>query len=135
ENLSSIRKKLRQNSVKMDHSFAFAKEDGTLIAREDEENITLEEVADTKNKVLHLRKDFKPNWESLNERLKLDFGRLDEFKIAERRAYVLKDCEMNEFVEHKEDSIEIGSNESETRTKNLFLAADANLQDFTKFGI
>lgn len=139
-NLTKIRKILKEKTI-MDDTLLFARNENNMLVEisiSDEGNITLGEIMS--EKFLYLTKSLEPDWRSLNEKHKLDYGRivaLDEFKIAKKRAFELKSCEMEKFGAngYRVGNIKCNSSEDKMMKTNLFLTADADVQDFVKLGI
>src|ERR1051325_8352458 len=142
DKLSKIRKILKRKGIDEMDSLLFAKKVSngiSEITREEEEERILKNIINEEDKILYLKFDPKPNWRSLNDKHKLDFGRTmvrDEFKKANMRAFIMKDCELTEIVNrHEEDKKEVNSNEDNTTGNILLLAADSDLINFAKLGI
>ncbi len=146
-NLLNIRKVLERNSrVKMNNTLLFMNKDMSEIAREDEKDFILNDVIKINhedsevNHVLYLKKNPTPDWESLNELRRLDYGctlTIDEkgSKRAQKRAVEMKGCKMMGIGAEgcRDGKIEYHSEEDWIRKNNLFFTADANLEDFFKF--
>ncbi|RGB41330.1 hypothetical protein C1646_663148 [Rhizophagus diaphanus] len=140
KNLSEIRNILKEKTV-MDDTLLFAKKKNNMlveIPRDDENDYTLNGIIS--DETLYLTKGLEPDWEFLNEKHKLDFGRivaLDKFEIAKQRAFKLKSCEMEKFGAngYLVGNFKYSSSEDKMMKTNLFLTADADVQDFVKLGI
>ncbi len=142
DNLSNVRKVLEGNSnVKMNDSLLFAikTNDFAKIAKEDEENMILNDIIKEDN-VLYLRKNSKYNWKILNNLNKLDYGRtitFDGIKKANKRAFEMKECKMTEIGAEgcRKGKIEFNSEEDWMMKTNLFFTSDVNVENFVKLGI
>ncbi|CAB4385686.1 unnamed protein product [Rhizophagus irregularis] len=140
DNLSNIRKILKEKTV-MDDTILFARNENNMlveISKGDEENIILNDIIS--DEFLYLTKSLEPDWRFLNEKHKLDFGRivaLDEFKIAKQRAFELRSCEMGKFGAngYRVGNIKYSSSEDKMMKTNLFLTAETDVHDFVKLGI
>jgi hypothetical protein len=140
--LSKIREKLEQNSiVKMNDTFSFAKKINNIggnslaeIAREEEEETTLESIIDKEGETLYLK--LKPDWKYFIDKLKLEYGRNATLEKANKRAFTIVDCEINEIVNGYENStIQIDSKEIKIIKNDLLLIADIDIPNFAKFGV
>ncbi|CAB4474378.1 unnamed protein product [Rhizophagus irregularis] len=80
------------------------------------------------------------DWNFLNEENKLDYGctmTYDEIKKADKRAFVMKNCEFKEIgaVGCEKGVVEFKSTEERMKITNLFFAADINVDNFAKLGM
>jgi hypothetical protein len=145
DSLSNNRKILK-SSIGMDDTLSFARKiiqpNNKIIfaeiLRENEEEIILDEIIS--GEFLYLKNNLEPDWKYLNEKHKLDFGRivtLNEFEVAKQRAFKMKDCDVKKLdvSGYRSGSIEYNSSEDRMIKTNLFLTADADVQDFVKLGI
>ncbi|CAB4446575.1 unnamed protein product [Rhizophagus irregularis] len=141
-NLSEIRKILEQNSkVKMYDTLSFANKinnnNGSSlaeIAREDEKKIILESIIDKKNKILYLKSE--SDWRFFKNKLKLEYGRNVTLGKANKRAFTIVDCEMNEIVDGYENStIQVDLEKDKSMKNDFLLTADINMSNFTKSGV
>ncbi|GES95389.1 hypothetical protein GLOIN_2v1813311 [Rhizophagus clarus] len=143
DKLSTVRQKLAQHSkVKMNDMLSFANKNSNdisgsslaEIAREDEENITLENILDNESKTIYLISE--PDWRFFKDKLKLEYGRNVTLEKANKRAFTMVDCEMNEVVDGYENSTSQIDLEEDKITKNDFLLiADIDIPNFAKFGV
>ncbi|RGB33723.1 hypothetical protein C1646_743182 [Rhizophagus diaphanus] len=142
--LFDIRKELKKSINDM-NILLFARkldDDFAEIDREDEDDMRLNEIIfeDSENKFLYLLKNSSPSWNYLNEKRKLDHGRIMSFdgnKEANNRAFKLKDCEFNLIGSegYKCDQLEFNSEDDWMKKKNLFFGIDINVQNFIGFGL
>ncbi|CAB4436187.1 unnamed protein product [Rhizophagus irregularis] len=134
KNLSYNRKKLDMNLLlfakKLDDKYA-------EIDRKEEEEIRLNEIIfdNSGNKFLYLLKNSSPCWNYLNDKCRLDHGRIMSFdgnKISSYRAFKLKNCEfkLTGSEKYKKGRLEFKSEEDWIKKKNLFFNVDINVQDF-----
>ncbi|PKY60872.1 hypothetical protein RhiirA4_520211 [Rhizophagus irregularis] len=144
DKLSNIRRKLVQNSeVKMNHTFSFAnkinnKGESSLavIAREDEENIILEKIMDKNSMFLYLKSEPKPDWKFLKDKLKLEYGCTETLEKANKRAFTIVSCEMNEIIDgYENNTIQIDLEENKIIKHDFLLIADIDIPNFTKLGV
>uniref|UniRef100_U9T872 MACPF domain-containing protein n=1 Tax=Rhizophagus irregularis (strain DAOM 181602 / DAOM 197198 / MUCL 43194) TaxID=747089 RepID=U9T872_RHIID len=145
DNLSKIRDKLEKNSeIKMNDTFSFAKiinnnssTSGSLlavIAREDEETITLENIINKESNILYLKSE--PDWRFFKDKLKLEYGRSVTLEKANNRAFKIVDCEMNKIDDGYENSkIQIDSEENKHIKNDRLLIADIDIPNFAKLGV
>jgi hypothetical protein len=142
DKLSNIREKLAQISkVKMNDTLSFANKinDNTgsslaEIAREDEGNIILENIIDEKDKILYLKSE--PDWRFFKDKLKLEYGRSVSLEKANKKAFTIVDCEMNEIVDGYENStIQIDLEEDNIIKNDFLLIADIDIPNFVKLGV
>jgi hypothetical protein len=139
--LSIIREKLEKNSiVKMNDTFSFAKFNSigksklAEIAREDEEKMILKNIIDKKSKTLYLK--LKPGWRYFKDKLNLEYGHNVTLEKANKRAFTILDCEMNEIIDgYENNTIHIGSKEAKIIKNDLLLIADIDIQNFAKLGV
>ncbi len=141
DKLSKTRERLEQNSeVKMNDTLKFANKlsqinntGGSLaeIAKEDEENIILENIIEKKNNILYLIS--KPDWTFLKNRLKLEHGRTKTLE-AKKRVIIMEDCEITEIIDGcKNSTTEIDSEADQIMKNDLLLTAGTDvLQNFVK---
>jgi hypothetical protein len=154
-NLLEIRQILKQNSeIEMNDTLSFAKKisrvnsDGTNeympseIASEDESEKILDDIVEKidGNVILYLEKNSKPNWKFLNDKCKLEHGRtitIDGIKKAEKKAFIMTNCEMTEIGAEgcRKEIIEFNSNEDRIMKTELSFSGNVNVQDFVKFGV
>lgn len=140
KNLSEIRNTLKEKTV-MDDTLLFAKNKNNMlveIPRDDENDYTLNGIIS--DETLYLTKSLEPDWRTLNKNHKLDYGRivtLDKFEIADQRAFKLEACEMEKFGAngYRVENFKYSSSDDKMMKTNLFLTADADVQDFVKLGI
>jgi hypothetical protein len=144
--LSKIRKKLEQNSkIKMNDTLSFANKINNNnftggsslaeIAREDEEKIILEKIIDKECKTLYLKSE--PDWRFFRDKLKLEYGCTETFEKANKRAFTIVDCEMNQIVDGYENTntIQIDLKEDKNIKNDLLLTADIDISNFIKLGV
>ncbi|CAB4483691.1 unnamed protein product [Rhizophagus irregularis] len=147
-NLSDIRKKLKNSKTINDiDTLLFSKKEGDEFVEITEEDFPLEEIIEVINKTnsksyyLYLMKSLNPRWKILNEKFKLDYGRTmssDGIKIAKKRAFILKDCELIEFGAngYKKGRLGFESKEDWMKKSNLFVNVDGiNVHNFVEFGL
>ncbi|GBB90321.1 hypothetical protein RclHR1_17230002 [Rhizophagus clarus] len=140
-NLSKIREILKEK-MEMDDTLLFTQNKNNILAeisRKDEEILNLGDIISDDN-VLYLKKNLEPDWKYLNEKYELDHGRivtLDKFEVAKQKAFVMKDCVMRKFGANGYNigRIEYKSSEERMIKTNLFLTAEADVQEFVKLGI
>ncbi|RGB30702.1 hypothetical protein C1646_765019 [Rhizophagus diaphanus] len=109
----------------MNYTFSFAnkinnkgKSSLAVIAREDEENIILEKIMDKKNK------------------LKLEYGFTETLEKANKRAFTIVSCEMNEIIDgYENNTIQIDLEENKIIKHDFLLIADVDIPNFTKLGV
>src|SRR6266542_619982 len=66
-----------------------------------------------------------PDWKFLKDKLKLEYGRNANLEQANKRAFTIMDCKMNEIVNGYENStIQIHSEKEIIMKNDLLLAAD-----------
>lgn len=139
DNLSKARETLEKNTViKMNDSLSFARRNNDHdsideIAKEDEKGKILNDIIDDKRKILYLRKNSTPDWKFLNELRKLDYGRtitFDGIKIANKRAFEMKECEMSEIGAEgcRKGKIVFNSNEDWMMKTNLIFTSNNNVE-------
>ncbi|GBB98425.1 hypothetical protein RclHR1_03220018 [Rhizophagus clarus] len=146
--LLKVRERLEQNSkVRMNDTLSFANKinnnssiNGSLlavIASEDEEKVTLKKIIDKKNKFVYLKSESEPDWKFLKDKFKLEYGRSETLEKANKRAFTIVDCEMNEIVDGYENisTIKINSEEAKTIKNDFLLTADIDMSNFAKFGM
>ncbi|GBC04274.1 hypothetical protein RclHR1_00560001 [Rhizophagus clarus] len=80
------------------------------------------------------------DWKFLNEENKLDYGcsmTFDEIKKANKRAFIMKNCELKEIgaVGCEKGVVEFESMEERMKITNLFFTADINVDNFAKLGM
>jgi hypothetical protein len=142
-NLSKTRKRLEQNSkVKMYNTFSFANKisnnnNGSSlaeIAREDEEKFILENIIDTKNKILYLKSEH--DWRFFKDKLKLEYGRNVSLEKANKKAFTIVNCEMDEIVDgYENNTIQIDLEENKIIKNDFLLIADIDIPNFAKLGV
>ncbi|GBB92854.1 hypothetical protein RclHR1_20680002 [Rhizophagus clarus] len=143
DNLSKIRKRLEQNSkVKMNNTLTFAYKisqtnntEGSLaeIAREDEENIILEEIVEKKNNILYLNSE--PDWRFLKDKHKLEYGRTLNSE-TKKRVVIIEECEMTEIIDGCKNSFtEIDSEADQIIRNDFILNADTDVHNFAKLKV
>src|SRR5436305_1387006 len=90
-------KKIKNNSSTRGNSLA-------VIAREDEEKEILENIIDKKSKFLYLKSESEPDWKFFKDKLKLEYGCNNvTLEKANKRAFTIVDCEMNEILDGYEN--------------------------------
>ncbi|CAB4426316.1 unnamed protein product [Rhizophagus irregularis] len=139
--LSDIRKELENGNI-INDMLLFSKEvknEFGEIKREDEENFYLKDiikVEDDDQNILYLKRLY---WKYLSNQCKLDYGRImsfDGIKIAEKQAYTMNECELNEINSHKGGRLEFESKEDWMKKTNLFVNVDGiNITNFAKLGL
>ncbi|GBC10315.1 hypothetical protein RclHR1_09510006 [Rhizophagus clarus] len=143
-NLSDTRKELKKSINEMNILLFTRKidDDDFEIDREDEDDILLNEIIfdNSGNKFLYLLKNSSPSWNYLNEKRKLDHGRIMSFdgnKEANNRAFKLKDCEFNLIGSegYRKGQLEFKSEEDWMMKTNLFFGIDINVHNFIGFGL
>ncbi|PKY51613.1 hypothetical protein RhiirA4_468755 [Rhizophagus irregularis] len=143
DKLSKTRKRLEQNSkVKMNNALTFAYKisqtnniENSLaeIAREDEENIILEEIVGKKNSILYLSSE--PDWRFFRDKLKLEYGRNVNLE-AKKRVIIIEDCEMAEIIDGCENSsTEIDLKADQIKKNDFISNAGANVPNFAKLRV
>ncbi|CAB4426482.1 unnamed protein product [Rhizophagus irregularis] len=138
DNLSDIR---NNNNINNTLLFATKLSDGyAKIEYEDEKGYCLNEIIAVKNNrnILYLMKI--PCWDIFNDNCKLDYGCTMSFngiKKANKRAFKMKDCELNEIKTkgYKKDKLEFESKEDWMKKTNLFFSGDLNVQNFAELGL
>ncbi|CAI2172233.1 19207_t:CDS:2, partial [Funneliformis geosporum] len=133
------------NKFIKNHPFSFSRKlDATKLVEinnEEEDNVRLSEIIevinDSDNQViyLYLIKCSTYDWKILNDLCNLDFGRTTTLygnKIADERAFIMKDCEMIKIgavgCDHR--TIVIQSVEERVMIENLFFSSDNYVHDF-----
>ncbi|CAB4376468.1 unnamed protein product [Rhizophagus irregularis] len=136
DRLSKIRKEL-ENSV-IDDMLLFSKkvnDEFGVLKYEEEENFYLKDVIDDQN-ILYLKRVY---WKFLSNQHKLDYGRImsfDGIKIANKQAYLINECELDEIESYKKGQLEFESKEDWIKKTNLFVDVDGiNITDFAKLGL
>ncbi|GES72682.1 hypothetical protein GLOIN_2v1882323 [Rhizophagus clarus] len=138
--LSDIRKEL-ENNVINDTLLYLKKENDEFgeIERKDEEKVCLKEVMTIKDgqNILYLKRNY---WKILSNHYNLDYGRtmsFDGIKIAEKRAYIINNCELKEINSYKKGRLEFESKEDWMKKTNLFTDVEngANVTNFAKLGL
>lgn len=149
DNLFTIRKELEKDSsindtllfskkyTENNNNYGFAE-----IGLEKEDDFLLDEIVDEveSEKILYLKKCSKLDWNYLNELRKLDYGRTttsEGNKIANKRAFQMKNCEMTELGAEgcQKGDVKIKSNEERMMRANLFSSCDINVQNLAELGI
>ncbi|PKK72000.1 hypothetical protein RhiirC2_865283, partial [Rhizophagus irregularis] len=143
-NLSNIRKELKKNINDM-NILLFAIKVGQIFAKtepDDENDTILNDIIfeNSGSKFLYLMKNSNPSWKYLNEKCKLDFGRITSFdgiKEASSKAFKLKDCEFKPIDSkgYKKGRLEFKSEEDWMKKTNLFFGIDINVQNFIGLGL
>ncbi|UZO11237.1 uncharacterized protein OCT59_002808 [Rhizophagus irregularis] len=140
--LSKIRKRLEQNTkVKMNDTLSFANmfnnNNGSSlaeIAREDEEEIILENIIDKKSKTLYLKSE--SDWRFFKDKFKLEYGHYVTLEKVNNRAFTMVDCEMNEIVDgYENNTIQIDLEEDKIIKNDFLLIADIDIPNFAKLGV
>ncbi|PKC71300.1 hypothetical protein RhiirA1_453699 [Rhizophagus irregularis] len=104
------------------------------IAKEDEEKIILKNIIDKGSKTLYLK--LEPDWKFFKDKLKLEYGRAETLEKANKRAFTIVGCEMNEVVDGYENStIQIGLKENKIIKNDFLLIVDIDIPNFAKFGV
>ncbi|EXX70781.1 uncharacterized protein OCT59_019176 [Rhizophagus irregularis] len=148
DNLSNIRLELIKRNI-IDETLAFSKKtpenEFAEIERENEEIFFLKNIIDDVNSCyfLYLIKNSRPSWKILNEKCKLDYGctmSFDGIKKADKRAFIMKDCELTEIKTggYERDKLEFESKEDWMKKTNLFIEGDCddvNILNFVKLGL
>ncbi|CAB4471193.1 hypothetical protein RhiirA5_483192 [Rhizophagus irregularis] len=142
--LSDIRKELEEKNIDMSLLLFAEKLSPTFaeIDRDDENGMLLSEIIHDNlgNKFLYLLKDSNPSWNYLNEKRKLDYGRIlsfDGIKEASNKAFKMKDCEYKPIDSkgYKKGRLEFKSEEDWMKKTNLFFGIDINVQNFIGLGL
>ncbi|RIA78913.1 hypothetical protein C1645_849399, partial [Glomus cerebriforme] len=138
--LSNIRKELEKNDI-INDMLLFSKkandEFGEIIYKE-EYDFYLKDIITTNNdqNILYLKRFA---WNFLSSQCKLNYGRAMSFNgimTAEKPAFILKDCILNEIDETSRDELNFRSEEEWIMKKNLFINFDGiNITNFVKFGL
>src|SRR6266540_5954573 len=121
--LSSIRKTLETNSIiHVDHTLSFAgRSHGNKLAGisiEDEEKMILEQIVEIKEQQNHLYLIPEFGWKFLTDKLELEYGRTVDLRKANRKAFTIEDCEMNEIIDgFTKRTLEIDSEENQIMKK------------------
>ncbi|PKK62893.1 hypothetical protein RhiirC2_813679, partial [Rhizophagus irregularis] len=128
-NLSNIRKELKKYINDM-NILLFAIKIGQKFAKtelDDENDTILNDIIFENSgiKFLYLMKNSNPIWKYLNEKCKLDYGRITSFegiKEANSKAFKLKDCEFKPIDSngYKKGRLEFKSEEDWMKKTNLF---------------
>ncbi|RIA88004.1 hypothetical protein C1645_776023 [Glomus cerebriforme] len=146
DNLSNIRKELEKHNT-INDILSFSKKspenEFAEIEREHEEKLLLKDIIDNVNSCnyLYLTKNSRANWNILNKKCKLDYGRtmsFDGIKKANNRAFIMKNCELTEINAegYKKGELEFESKEDWMKKTNLFLDDDdINVMNFVNLGI
>ncbi|GBC36510.1 hypothetical protein GLOIN_2v1786313 [Rhizophagus irregularis DAOM 181602=DAOM 197198] len=107
-----------------------------VIAREDEENIILEKVIYKKSMFLYLKSEPEPDCKFLKDKLKLEYGYTVTLEKANKRAFTIVNCEMNEIIDGYENSIiQIDLGEGKIVKNDFLLIADIDIPNFAKLGV
>ncbi|CAB5369952.1 unnamed protein product [Rhizophagus irregularis] len=143
-NLSNIRKELKKYINDM-NILLFAIKIGQKFAKtelDDENDTILNDIIFENSgiKFLYLMKNSNPIWKYLNEKCKLDYGRITSFegiKEANSKAFKLKDCEFKPIDSngYKKGRLEFKSEEDWMKKTNLFFDTDINVQNFIGLGL
>ncbi|EXX72625.1 hypothetical protein RirG_067520 [Rhizophagus irregularis DAOM 197198w] len=140
DNLSKIRKKLENdNDNIINNTLLFSKkreERFIEIPFKKEDEFLLNEIIDKSGNILYLKFCSKPNWKFLNNLRKLEFGCTMTFngiKKAEKRASIMKNCELAEFDAGGclNGEVEFNSEQDRFMKTNLFF--NINISDVKKF--
>ncbi|GBC10197.1 hypothetical protein RclHR1_09420005 [Rhizophagus clarus] len=145
DSLSNIRIELEKCNA-IDETLSFSKKsyenEFIEIVHGHEENFLLNDIIDKIDSCyyLYLVRNSIPSWNYLNEKRKLDYGRIMSFdgnKKASNRAFKLKDCEFKlmSIEGYKKGQHEFKSEEDWMMKKNLFFGIDINVQNFKGFGL
>ncbi|RIA86217.1 hypothetical protein C1645_829596 [Glomus cerebriforme] len=129
DNLLFLRRYSQNNIDSQSHGFA-------EIACQDEEVIHLDEIVD--GDIIYIKCKIRIDLNFLNEKCKLDYGctmTFDEIKKANKRAFEMKNCEMNEINSYEKGVVEFKTNEERIMKTNLFFSADVNVENFLKLGV
>ncbi|RIA83530.1 hypothetical protein C1645_833694 [Glomus cerebriforme] len=83
------------------------------------------------NKTLYLKTESGPDWKFLKDKLKLEYGRNVTLENANKRAFTIMDCEMNEIIDRYEHrTIQIDSEDDKIMKNYLYLIADIDVPNF-----
>lgn len=150
-NLSSVRKELEKKSY-IKNTLLFSKKysennnknEFAEIALEDEDITLLDYIIDKGenkgDKILYLKKSSNPDWKVLNNLRRLDYGRTitsNGIKIADKRAFKMKNCKMTEIGGEgcQKGEVETKSIKERIMRKNLFFSSDIKVQNLMELGI
>jgi hypothetical protein len=104
------------------------------IAREDEEKIILENIIDERDKILYIKSE--PDWRYFIDKLKLEYGRNVSLEKANKKAFAIVDCEMDEIVDgYENNTIQIDLEENKIIKNDFLLIADIDIPNYTKLGV
>ncbi|EXX58131.1 hypothetical protein RirG_200690 [Rhizophagus irregularis DAOM 197198w] len=145
--LSDIRNVLENYNI-MDNSLLFSqkipKKNDYIFSKilyEQESNFYLSEIIETvdeKYNFLYLMNLL--DWHTLNKSRQLDYGctmAFDGIKIAEKRAFIINDCELIEIGAegYKKGQLKFEKQNDWMEKTNLFFNVDANITNFVKLGL
>ncbi|RIA86222.1 hypothetical protein C1645_829602 [Glomus cerebriforme] len=108
------------------------------IEPKDEEKLTLNEIMNKNKNILYIKCKINIDWNFLNEKCKFDYGctmTFDEIKKANKRAFEMKNCELNEINSCEQGVDEFKTNEERMMKTNLFFSTDINVKNFVKLGM
>ncbi|CAB5383749.1 unnamed protein product [Rhizophagus irregularis] len=142
-NLEDSLSDIRNNINVIDNTLLFLEKKNDTFARienENENEFFLKDIITVDNDqcILYLLK--KPCWNVFNDNCKLDYGctmSFDGIKKADKRAFIMKDCELTEINAegYKKDFLEFESKEDWMKKTNLFFSSDLNVQNFVELGL
>src|SRR3954452_20882264 len=98
DNLSKIRKELRNFNIETNDSISFVSRNKNEISYEIEKEIFLKDII-VENDSFYLMQSEILNWRYFNETLKLDYGRIlkfDKIEKANKRAFTMDKCKLTE---------------------------------------
>ncbi|CAB5376202.1 unnamed protein product [Rhizophagus irregularis] len=138
DNLSNIRKELETFNI-IDNTLSFSFQDNN-INYEDEEKIFLNKVVKIINNRYYLYLMNSLNWHTLNKLRQLDYGctmTFDGIKIAEKRAFIINDCELIKIGAegYKKGQLGFETQNDWMEKMNLFYNVDSNITNFVKLGL
>ncbi|RGB25100.1 hypothetical protein C1646_821229 [Rhizophagus diaphanus] len=148
DNLSNIRLELEKRNT-IDETLSFStktpENEFAEIERENEKIFFLKNIIVDVDSCyfLYLIKNSRPSWKILNEKCKLDYGctmSFDGIKKADKRAFIMKDCELTEIKTggYERAKLEFESKEDWMKKTNLFIEGDCddvNMLNFVKLGL
>ncbi|CAB4477719.1 unnamed protein product [Rhizophagus irregularis] len=86
--------------------------------------------------LLYLKSEPEPNWKFLKDKIKLEYGCTKTLEKANKRAFIIVDCEMNEINNGYENSIvHIDLEENKIKKNDFLLIADIDIPNFAKSGV
>src|ERR1044071_2643475 len=128
QTLSEIRRRVEEDTISRISFFRKLNDEIDEVRVSDEHEWFLREIITNVNGryILYIKKSY---WNTLINNRRLDYGRtmsFDGIKVAEKRAFKMKDCELTEFGAdgHGEGTIKFSSKEDWIKKTNLFFSAN-----------